>query len=347
MTPRLRVGVPPGLTRLPTHSSAGRIWSRVLIGLDTCPIDLVVREPDRRGWRRTRVDVWLSDGHQGPLDVRAPVVAHFHEATWADPALRPLFEPAFLAANERASEAAARAARRLVTVSQASKAQLVTAYGVDASAVHVALNGVDHSTYRPGLTSPAPLLDAAGGDAKVPYVLFVSAVHPRKNLGVLRAAMAALADRGLPHALVLVAGPAADRSDSTALEAAAVAPIAGCPTPVLNLAGIDDGGVARLMAGAAAFCLPSLMEGFGMSAAEAMACGAPVVVSDRGALPEVVGDAGIVVPPEAEAVTAALWSVLSDPDRAATLSRRAVERATRFRWEVTVAGFLEALRAAA
>src|SRR3546814_17178085 len=69
---------------------------------------------------------------------------------------------------------------------------------------------------------------------------------------------------------------------------------------------------AALMAGAAAFCLPSLMEGFGMAVAGAMACGAPVVVSDRGALPEVVGEAGLVVAPEAAAVEAGLAAVLSD-----------------------------------
>ena len=56
------------------------------------------------------------------------------------------------------------------------------------------------------------------------------------------------------------------------------------------------------MAGAAAFCLPSLMEGFGLTALEAMSCGVPVVVSDRGSLPEVVGDAGLVVAPTVDAV---------------------------------------------
>jgi glycosyltransferase involved in cell wall biosynthesis len=172
-------------------------------------------------------------------------------------------------------------------------------------------------------------------------------VHPRKNLDALRQAMTGLAARGFPHALVLVAGPAADRADSAALEAAALAPIPGVATPVVNLAGASDADVARLMAGAAAFCLPSLMEGFGMAVAEAMACGAPVVVSDRGALPEVVGDAGIVVPPTAEALEAALADLLGHPAAAAALGARAQARAAGFTWERTAAGFLAALEAAA
>lgn len=342
----LRVGVPPLLAELTPQTSVGRIWRNVLAGLADLGARVVVADPGSRRWAPRRVDVWLTDGHQGPLDVKAPVVAHLHEATWADPQLRPLFEPAFLAAYEGPSEASARAARRLITVSECSKAQIVQAYGRAPGDVDVVPNGIDHATYRPKLAKAGPLLAAAGGDEARPYVLFVSVVHPRKNLAVLRDAMAGLAARGYPHALVLVAGPAADRADSAELEAEARAPIPGLRTPVVNLAGAPDDEVARLMGGAAAFCLPSLMEGFGMAVVEAMACGAPVVVSDRGALPEVVGDAGIVVPPTAEAVEAALADVLGEPVFAADLSRRGILRAAEFSWERTARGTLATLTAA-
>ena len=79
---------------------------------------------------------------------------------------------------------------------------------------------------------------------------------------------------------------------------------------------VTDAELAALMAGAAAFCLPSLYEGFGLTALEAMACGAPVVVSDRGALPEVVGDAGVIVAPSADGVRSALARILRDPELA-------------------------------
>ena len=100
------------------------------------------------------------------------------------------------------------------------------------------------------------------------------------------------------------------------------------------------------MAEAAAFCLPSLYEGFGLTALEAMACGAPVVVSDRGALPEVVGEAGIVVPPTNEAVTDALRDLLTNPERAAALGATAAARAREFTWQRTASGWLRVLRAA-
>jgi glycosyltransferase involved in cell wall biosynthesis len=108
-----------------------------------------------------------------------------------------------------------------------------------------------------------------------------------------------------------------------------------------------DRELAALMAGADAFCLPSLYEGFGLTVLEAMACGAAVVVSDRGALPELVGDAAVVVEPTTMAVTAALRRLLTDPVEARALAGAAAARARRFTWERTAAGWLAVLRAAA
>jgi glycosyltransferase involved in cell wall biosynthesis len=78
-----------------------------------------------------------------------------------------------------------------------------------------------------------------------------------------------------------------------------------------------------------------------------MACGTPVIVSDRGALPEVVGDAGLVVAPEPEAIANALRAVLTDPQLAAETGRRGRERAATFNWERTADGWLEVARAVA
>ncbi len=181
----------------------------------------------------------------------------------------------------------------------------------------------------------------------MPYVLFVSQLHPRKNLAVLRAAMAELAADGLPHQLVIVGGAAQDRPDSTDLQREAAADLPGAPGRVVLLQDVPDEALADVMAGAAAFCLPSLMEGFGLTALEAMSCGVPVVVSDRGSLPEVVGDAGLVVAPTVDAVAGALAQVLVDPGRAAELGAAARARALTFTWARTAAGWLDALRAAA
>lgn len=340
------VGVPALLTRLPPRSSVAKIWDHALAGLAAHVELRVVDEPGRQRRLRRRVDAWLTDGHQGPIEVTEPVVAHLHEAAWTDPELRPLMEPSFLARYEGPSAASAAHARRILTVSRSSKRQIVEAYGIDADHVDVAHNGLDHAIYRPGLSAPDDLLRRAGGDPGRPYVLFVSSVHPRKNLAALRGAMETLAAEGFPHALVLVAGPAADRVDSDRLLAEAAAPIPGCEATPVNLAGVSDADVARLMASSAALCQPSLMEGFGMAVAEAMACGAPVVVADRGSLPEVVGDAGVVTGPDAEALAGGLREVLGSESRRAELGRAAAHRAARYSWDAMVEAWLASLQRA-
>lgn len=304
--------------------------------------ELLVREPGRA----RRVDVWLCDGHRGPLDVAAPVVAHLHEALWPGMPDWDLLGENFVATYAQATADAARAATRVITVSETSRAQLVDVYGVSPERIVVAHNGVEHDVYRPGLPPVDDLLREAGGDPEVPYILYVSTVHPRKNLPALRAATARLAAQGRDVALVLVAGPAPDRTNSDDLLAAAIAPIDGVATPVVNLAGVDDQVVARLMGHAAAFCLPSRMEGFGMAVAEAMACGTPVVVSNRGALPEIVGDAGIVTEPTAGALSGALAKALDGGARAAEMRERSLRRAARFTWDATAASWWEAVVAA-
>jgi glycosyltransferase involved in cell wall biosynthesis len=178
-------------------------------------------------------------------------------------------------------------------------------------------------------------------------VLFVSQLHPRKNLAALRNAMARLVAREYPHTLVVVGGPPADRVDGTALVREAEAPLDGTTQPVVRLHQLTDDELSAVTAGASAFCLPSLMEGFGLTALEAMACGVPVVVSDRGALPEVVADAGIVTAPRADAVEAALADLLGDEARARELGNAGWQRSQQFTWAATAGSWRRALEEAA
>jgi glycosyltransferase involved in cell wall biosynthesis len=111
---------------------------------------------------------------------------------------------------------------------------------------------------------------------------------------------------------------------------------------------VDDADLPALYGGAAVVVLPSLEEGFGLPALEAMACGAPVVASWRGALPEVVGDAGLLVDPEDEsALAAALTRVLDGELDRAALARRGLARAGIFTRERTAGRVVDLLQATA
>ena len=213
----------------------------------------------------------------------------------------------------------ARRAARVIAPSAFSKAEVVELLGVPESRVAVVPGGVD-ARFTPSADA-AGARRALGLEGK-DYVLTVASRTARKNLTVLDLAARRLAARGV--ALVAAGGDRPQFRDA--------ASTAG----VRALGHVDDALLPGLYAGAAAFVLPSLYEGFGLTALEALAAGVPVVAADRGALPEVCGDAAqLVDPTDAEAVAAALERALDDPDawRAA-----GPPRAAPLTWEATARG---------
>ena len=106
-----------------------------------------------------------------------------------------------------------------------------------------------------------------------------------------------------------------------------------------------DADLSPLYSGALAFVYPSLYEGFGLPPLEAMQCGTPVITSDNSALPEVVGDAGIMVNARDEdALCAAMWQLYAHPARCNDLSAKSLQRAEQFSWEKCRALTIEAYR---
>ncbi len=332
---RLRIAVPPAVAGLQAGTGHGAVWRHVLDGLgQVAEIQTRERPPRLRFGRQP--DVWLADGHTPPPETGgAPLVVVVHEASWADPELAQYLHPEFATALGASTEAAVRAADVVLTGSEATRDQIARVYGIDPDRIRAVPYGVDLHIFRP---------EIPGGRDQVgkPYVLFVGILHPRKNIDGLRQAMVQLADHGLPHVLAIVGSPARDRPDPTDLIEAATAELPGRPGRVIAIDNPTEPELAALYAGAAAFCLPSWFEGFGLPALEALACGAPVVVSDRGSLPEVVGDAGIVTTPEPDAIAAALANAIDiGPLRMGGPAR---ERAETMPWSRTVDGWHSVLR---
>jgi len=145
------------------------------------------------------------------------------------------------------------------------------------------------------------------------------------------------AGAGTGAGLVRGAAPRADAREA-----------AGAAGPrLLPLGRLDRGHLVRVFQAASLFVYPSLYEGFGLPPAEALACGVPAVVLDSSSLPEVVGDAGMLVAPgDTAALAAALARLVTEPALAAELAGRAVAQASRFRWERAAAEMEEVFREA-
>ena len=248
----------------------------------------------------------------------------------------------FIGSIDRATAAGVQRADAVITGSTSAKNEVAQAYGYPADRIHVVPFGVDPDRFEPSWKVRRGTVPTPGLPAGRPYVLFINSLAPRKNVGIVRDAVGMLAADGYPHALVLVAGmPAHLQAHDPDAERRAFALLGGTEDPVVRLVDLSDDQLASVMAGATALCAPSRHEGFGLTVLEAMATGIPVVVSDRGSLPEVVGAAGVVVSPTASAVAGALRAIIDAPESAASLGRAARRRAEGFTWERTAAGWLD------
>jgi glycosyltransferase involved in cell wall biosynthesis len=329
----LQVGIAPGtVSTPPVQDGHHRVWQEVTLQLEACGALTTGGRPD----------VWLYCGHGGDPGVEGSAVAVVYEVSWSVPGALDGYPAEFIGSIDRATADGVRRADAVITGSTSAKREVAQAYGYPPDRIHVVPFGVDPDRFQPSWKVQRGTVRTPGLPASRPYVLFINSLAPRKNVGVVRDAMEMLGADGYPHALVLVAGmPARLQAYDPDAERRAFAPLGGDDYRVFRLMGLSDDQLASVMAAATALCAPSWHEGFGLTVLEAMATGIPVVVSDRGSLPEVVGAAGVVVSPTASAVAGALRAIIDAPEAAASLGRAARRRAEEFTWERTAHGWLD------
>ncbi|TCO53090.1 glycosyltransferase family 4 protein [Actinocrispum wychmicini] len=239
----------------------------------------------------------------GLLGLRTPVIATVHHPVVIDRDMKP---PSAGTrrwyAFTRMQHRVARRLPMLLTVSEAAKSAITSRMGVPGSRIRVVPLSADTRMFTPDRVPRVP--------GRV--VCVASADEPIKGLRHLLAAV-----KDVHCELVVIGKPK---------------PVPG----VTFVSGLTDDEYADLICGAEIVCVPSLFEGFSLPAIEAMACGVPVVATSGGALPEVVGDAGVIVPPGSpEALARALRDLLADPVRRKRLGEAGTARAARLSWRRT------------
>lgn len=306
--------------------------------------------PARIVWEQTKgpelaarlaIDVWHGPHYTMPLRLRVPAAVTVHDLTFFDhPEWHERSKVAFFRPMLQVS---AKRARALIAVSEHT-AERLRARLKPRAPVIVAPHGVDHERFR-----PAPRGDAGDLAAlhrlgiQPPYLAFAGTLEPRKNVPALIAAFARIAPTR-PDLRLVLAGR--DGWGAVAVRDAAAA--SGVTTRILRPGWFPAGALPALYRQSEAVAYPSLEEGFGLPALEALACGAALVTTTGSAMEEVVGDAAVLVPPaDPDALGAALTRVLDDPDLAIRLRRAGPVQAAPYNWEASINRHLAAYRLAA
>ena len=287
-----------------------------------------------RAARRARVDVIHAPAYTAPFWAFAPVVLTIHDVSYErQPQWYPYRRDWARRAFYRHS---ASAASHILTVSRFSATEIAAAYRIPMERMTVTPLGVDEA-FAP---DPGVPLELPAG-VTPPYVLHVGDLHERRNLPMLVEAL--LAARGAGAEPLSIAFAGTDRGVGDTLRRLATQ--AGAADALVLLGSVTERRLRALYRGAAALVYPSLYEGFGLPLIEAMACGTPVIASRVTSIPEVVGDAGVLLDPaNVGAWTAAILEVANDEHVRARLRAAGLRRAAEFTWERTARLTLEAYR---
>lgn len=284
--------------------------------------------------RRLGVDVFHVPHFAPPLITRStPVVATIHDVI---PLRLPLYHSS--ARAKVYSSVVARAARNatlIITISRHAKQDIIETLSIPEERIRVIYQAVSED-HKP-VEDQAKLAAArARYGLTGRYVFYLGGLDARKNVPQLVRAFSHLYQRlGDPNLQLLISGNPDKFNSSLFPDPRPIGADLGTNGQIIYRF-VEDADKAALYSGASAFVFPSLYEGFGLDPLEAMACGAPVVCSNRTSLPEVVGDAALSIDPDnLPALVDAMYNVLTRPELSADLRARGLERAKLFSWHTT------------
>lgn len=302
----------PFTSQVPGHNLLGPFWTHYLLP---------------RAIKRQGIPLLWSPYFHVPLGFKGPTLATIHDTNPIDVKAKshpPLWKAYFLRMLARSAHRAA----HIIVPSQRIADALGTLYGTPADRITVIYHGVSEAFSAPSEPQKAEKLRADLG-LDGPFLLFVGSLGDRKNAITLVRAYSQL-PRELQQAYkLLIVGPGG--SDEGMIRD--LIREAHLEDRVLLTGYVDYSVVPELYKMAKVFALPSLCESFGLPIVEAMAAGTPVLTSNTTSIPEVAGDAAILLPPtDVEAWARELQRVLTDEATHADLRQRGYERAKRFSW---------------
>lgn len=281
---------------------------------------------------RPRPEIFFSPGHYGPLFLPMPLVCSIMDLgflKFPDQFTR----KDFLQLSSWTKKSIQKASH-LFAISQATKDDIIKEFQVPEEKITVTYPGYDWKRFN--LQINQEKIDAVRKKYKIEngYILFLSTLKPSKNIERL---ISAFKKANLGNLKLVIAGKKGWLYDTIFSKVKELAVV----DKVVFTDFVPDEDVSALMAGAQVFVLPSFWEGFGIPVLEAMACGVPVVVSQLGSLPEVVGKSGITVNPYSEeSIASGIKRALENKNK---MSKLGLEQVKKFSWETCAKKTLETL----
>jgi glycosyltransferase involved in cell wall biosynthesis len=300
-------------------SAVGQIatWARLglLFGMNRVPFHV-------SGWIGPRADVFHTCKVLDPPR-RAKLTATLHDLTcWLLPETH---SPANVLGDKRFAERILKRADGIIAVSEATRVDAIRILGIPEKKIRTIYSGVAGEFFRVTPADAEAVRSRHGLNR--PYLLFVGTIEPRKNVETLLDAYGDLPASIREEFQLVLAGPPGWATEKTLARLRQ-------PGPGIRYLGyVAEPDIPGLFAGATVFVYPSLYEGFGFPIAQAMAAGAPVIASAVSAMPEIVGEAGVLIDPRSRAeLRDAMHALLTSLPRRMELIRLGRINARRFSW---------------